>query len=40
LNRPHGICVDAQGVVYIGDSENHRVREVTWPQRLGRWVRP
>lgn len=26
LNRPHGICVDAQGVVYIGDSENHRVR--------------
>ncbi len=31
LNRPHGICVDARGVVYIGDSENHRVREVTWP---------
>ena len=31
LNRPHGICVDAQGVVYIGDSENHRVREVFWP---------
>jgi len=31
LNRPHGICVDARGVVYIGDSENHRVREVSLP---------
>ncbi len=28
LNRPHGICVDAQGHIIIGDSENHRVREV------------
>ena len=28
LNRPHGVCVDANGVVYIGDSENHRVRRV------------
>ena len=28
LNRPHGICVDNQGRVYIGDSENHRVRLV------------
>lgn len=26
LARPHGICVDPQGNVYIGDSENHRVR--------------
>jgi streptogramin lyase len=26
LARPHGIFVDAKGVVYIGDSENHRVR--------------
>lgn len=26
LNRPHGICVDAEGVVYIGDTINHRVR--------------
>lgn len=26
LNRPHGVCVDAEGNVYIGDSENHRVR--------------
>jgi DNA-binding beta-propeller fold protein YncE len=26
LARPHGIYVDDQGVVYVGDSENHRVR--------------
>ncbi|WP_437227137.1 hypothetical protein SH661x_000194 [Planctomicrobium sp. SH661] len=26
LARPHGVCVDAHGNVYIGDSENHRVR--------------
>lgn len=25
LARPHGVCVDAQGNVYIGDSENYRV---------------
>jgi sugar lactone lactonase YvrE len=29
LKRPHGACVDAQGNVYIGDSENHRVRLVS-----------
>lgn len=28
LNRPHGVCIDAVGNVYIGDSENHRVRRV------------
>jgi DNA-binding beta-propeller fold protein YncE len=28
LNRPHGVFVDADGSVYIGDSENHRVRVV------------
>ena len=28
LDRPHGICVDAQGRVYIGDTNNHRVRAV------------
>lgn len=28
LARPHGICVDAQGTVYIGDTLNHRVRRV------------
>lgn len=26
LARPHGVFVDARGHVYIGDSENHRVR--------------
>lgn len=26
LARPHGIFVDTDGAIYIGDSENHRVR--------------
>ncbi len=26
LARPHGVFVDAGGTIYIGDSENHRVR--------------
>ena len=28
LDRPHGICVDSEGRVYIGDTLNHRVRVV------------
>ncbi len=28
LNRPHGVWVDAEGSVYLGDSENHRIRRV------------
>ena len=32
LDRPHGVCVDSKGNVYIGDSENHRVRVVTIPK--------
>jgi DNA-binding beta-propeller fold protein YncE len=28
LARPHGVFVDADGTVYIGDSENHRVRVI------------
>ena len=29
LARPHGICVGADGTIYIGDTLNHRVRCVT-----------
>ena len=28
LGRPHGVVLDAAGVLYIADSENHRVRRV------------
>ena len=28
LDRPHGCDVDAQGIIYIADSNNHRVRVV------------
>lgn len=28
LARPHGVFADRNGILYIGDSENHRVREV------------
>ncbi len=28
MDRPHGCCVDADGVLYIADSNNHRVRMV------------
>lgn len=31
MGRPHGICVDSSGVVYVGDSMNHRVRFFTAP---------
>ena len=26
LSRPHGVFVDSKGVLYVGDSESHRVR--------------
>ncbi len=28
MDRPHGICVGPDGSIYIGDSNNHRVRRV------------
>jgi DNA-binding beta-propeller fold protein YncE len=28
MDRPHGICVAADGTIYIGDTLNHRVRRV------------
>ena len=28
LNRPHGIFVNADGAIYIGDSGNHKIRKV------------
>lgn len=28
LARPHGVCVDSDGNIYIGDSENYRVRKL------------
>ena len=34
MARPHGVFVDRKGVLYIGDSEAHRVRRVLKP--LGR----
>lgn len=29
MSRPHGIFIDKKGVIYIGDSEAHRVRRLT-----------
>jgi len=28
LSRPHGLCMDARGVLYVSDSEAHRIRTV------------
>lgn len=33
LARPHGVCVDSLGRVFVGDSNNHRVRVWT-PERV------
>ena len=29
FNYPRGICVDAEGNLYVGDSWNHRIRKIT-----------
>lgn len=29
LNRPHGVCLDADGRIYVGDTNNHCVRRLT-----------
>jgi sugar lactone lactonase YvrE len=31
LARPHGICVGGDGSLFVGDTENHRVRRVQTP---------
>ncbi|MGL4550120.1 MAG: SMP-30/gluconolactonase/LRE family protein [Gemmataceae bacterium] len=28
MGRPHGLAIDAEGVLYVADSDNHRVRRV------------
>ncbi len=33
LTRPHGVCVDDSGDVYISDSESHRVRRINGIRR-------
>jgi streptogramin lyase len=35
LNRLHGIFVDVDGSVWIGDSENHRIRVLRKIQNAG-----
>ena len=30
LARPHGLMVDARGILYVADSEAHRIRALTW----------
>jgi streptogramin lyase len=34
LSRPHGVFVDGAGVLYIGDSENHRIRVIRGEQEI------
>ena len=34
MDRPHGITVDAKGAVFIGDTNNHRVRKIDYKTGL------
>ncbi len=40
LARPHGVFVDRNGTLYVGDSENHRVREVPSVSKADRGSSP
>lgn len=33
MARPHGVFVDRDGKIYVGDSEAHRVRVITHSRR-------
>lgn len=33
LNRPHGVFVDTEGAIYVGDSSNNKVRKLTLNSR-------
>jgi DNA-binding beta-propeller fold protein YncE len=32
LNNPHGMFIDADGSIFVGDSQNNRIRRIRWVQ--------